>query len=212
VANDCAASIQACATRVSILDDDGAPLAGSTNLYVTDSLVRLTATPEVTEGEDFEVKNACGSLCVTFKDCDRLKRMGFELEICVPDPELSAMLVGGTVLSVGGAVGFAPAPVGSGCPPFVSLEVWTKRIIDGEQDATFPYWWWVFPRTTWQVAPRTFENAPMANVFTGFGTENTNWSDGPTNDWPTQSDRLFQYMPSATIPTPACGFQSLVAS
>ncbi len=212
--NDCASQIQSCAVRVAVLESDGVPLPGDNNLYVTDGLVKLTAKRVVSAGEDFELKNACGSICLTFKDCDRLKRYEFDLELCFTSPQLMAMLTGGAVLTdmTTGAVGYADQAVGEPCPAFVSVEIWAKRIIDGHQDPDFPYNWWAFPSTTWALGDREFANAPSSTLLTGFGVENPNWFDGPGNDWPVASDRVAQFIPTTMLPTIACGSQPLPVS
>lgn len=214
MANDCLAQLQACAIRVARLEADGSPDPGASNLYTSDALVTLTVTPEIEEGDEFIVKNACGSACVNFKDCDRYKRFTLSMEICTPDPELHEILAGGTVLTSGAAVGYAvPALGASDCPNGFSLELWTKRIdSSGAQDADFPWARWVLPRAYLVLGERTFENGPLGNTFTGYAIENPNWLDGPLNDWPVASTRAIQWLPDTDIPEPSCGYDELVAS
>lgn len=212
MANTCPGQIQACAMRVARLDTNGVPSPGADNLVVTDSLVTMEFTPVYAEGDEFEVKNACGDVCLTFKDDDRFKRVDISsLDICELDPELFELLGGGDVLTDGEAVGYA-SPEVDGVSNAVSLELWAKRIVDGEQEDLFPYEWWVFPRVRLRWTARTFNNGPMSHPFQGRGTENPNWADGPANDWPVASDRVFQHIPTTSIPTTSCGYQELVAS
>lgn len=210
----CVPQIQSCAIRVARLADDGGPDPGANNLYVSDALVKLTAKRVVSEGEDFELKNACGTICTTFKDCDRLKRYEFDLELCTTDPQLMALLTGGEILTDPNtqAIGFAEVEVGGTCPDYVSLEIWAKRIINGAVDPDFPYNWWVFPRTQWTLGDRTFENAPSSTLLSGLGFSNENWFDGPANDWPVASDRVAQFLPTTSLPTVVCGTQTLSPS
>src|ERR1051326_2060952 len=98
----CGASIQACAERVAVLEQDGVPVPGAGNLYVTDALVKLEATPVYFKGVEIEAPNACGNLCVNFKARDVLKRFDLTLEICTIDAELEHMLMGGETFTSGG--------------------------------------------------------------------------------------------------------------
>jgi hypothetical protein len=206
--------VQACAIRVSRLESNGVPSPGADSLYVSDALTQLQVTPVISEGDEFEIKNACGEVCVNFKDCDRLKRLDLTLGFCYPDPELLELVAGGSLLTSGDAVGYAYPELGAtSCPNGVSIELWARRIgTDGSSDADFPWEWYVLPRTYWQHSTRTFENGPITVELTGFATENENWFDGPLNDWPVGSDRVLQSIPSASIPDPACGYAELVAS
>jgi len=215
MANDCAREVFSCALRVARLEPNGVPDPGDDNLYVSDALTTLTVEPVIVEGEEIEVKNACGEVCVNVKDCDRLKRLDLTLGLCYPDPELLELLAGGSVLTSGDAVGYAFPELGSaGCPNGVSVELWAKRWegTSGSQHATFPYSWYVLPKTFWQHSTRTFENGPVTVELSGFAVENENWFDGPLNDWPVASDRVMQSIPTATIPEAACGYQPIAVS
>lgn len=212
--NECLPQLQACAIRVSRLEANGRTDAGANNLYVSDALVTWDVSVELTEGDEFEVKNACGATCVTYKDCDRIKRITITGELCTPDPQLHELMMGGAVLTDGAAVGYAfPELNASDCPNGVSVELWTKQIDStGAQDADFPYAWWAFPRVYLTPSNRTFENGPLGNPFTGFGVENPNWFDGPMNDWPVDSDRVAQWIPTDTIPEALCSYQSIAVT
>lgn len=211
MANQCLPHVQACATRVTRLTSDGSPDIGANNLYVSDALVSFSATPEIEEGDEFIVKNACGSVCVNFKDCDRIKRLNVEMTICTPDPELTELLSGGVVLTSGARVGWGmPFLSDPDCPLGVSIELWSKQInSDGSVDPTYPYARWLFPKVFLTPGVRTFENGPLSNPFTGFALENSQWLDGPLNDWPVGSDRAMQWLPDTTLPTTSCGYQSV---
>lgn len=95
---DHAASVTGVGLRVTKLDAAGAPIVGASNSFVTNAFMSMSWTPEYTEGDEVEEKGADGSICVYYKLPDTLKRVTFELAICSPDPELTEMLVGGTIL------------------------------------------------------------------------------------------------------------------
>lgn len=212
--NDCKPQLQACALRVARLDGAGVPNPGNSNLYVTTAFTTVGFSAEVAEGEEFEVKNACGEVCVSYKDCDRLKRLNMDIELCYPDPELTEMLVGGVRLVSGAATGYGfPRLNVADCPNGISIEIWAKRITTGGSLASpFPYAWWVFPKVFLQHNEDTFENGPHQPTFAGFAIENENWYNGPSNNWPVASDRVAQWMPTSTLPPDICGYQQLAAS
>lgn len=217
MANDCRVSLQAVAIRVARLYASGVPAQGSNNLYVSRGFTEMVSTPVLDTGDEFKTKAADGALCVNYKDCDRLQRLDLTLDLCVLDPELMEILLNSSASTLdpgNGGSGFAAPIVGDpDCPTGVSVELWTKRIDDsGALDAELPYEWWAFPRTFWQLGPKTFNNGPMSHPLTGFANENPNWYDGPNNDWPVASDRVFQHVDWDSFPTPTCGYQTLIAS
>lgn len=211
----CAPQIQACSLRVSRLDSTGGPDPGASGMYVSDALVSMGFTSEVTEGEEFELPNACGDV-ITFKDDDKIRRLAIELSIRIPDPELTEILVGGAVLGSDEAAGYGfPELNAVANPNGMSIELWAKRITAGnQQDPDHPWMWWVFPNVKLQVNDGTFENGPFTPTFSGFAGENPNWGDGPTNDHPhpTETWRVASYVPTATKPDAACSYVELVAS
>lgn len=214
---DCAASLQVCTMRVARLEANGVPDPGAGNVYVTDTLITLGADPVITEGTDFEQPNGCGGIIVSYKDCDRLKRFNLTMTLATPDPELWEFFAGGTILrnDGGDAIGWQAPEIGvDTCPYGVSVEVWTKAIVDGHQADEDPWYWWAFPRTKWSIGggAKNFGNEIMTHPLTGFAEENPNWFDGPLNDWPEDSGRVYQYIRTDSMPEPSCGVQTLVAS
>lgn len=214
MSNNCRPQIQACATRAARLEPNGVPDPGVDNLYVSDSLIKFSFTANQKKGDEFDVPNACGASCVSYRDCDRTKWYDVEMQICTPDPEFTELLAGGSVLTNGEAVGYgSPRLNATDCPNGVSLEFWAKRVTPGGgQDSAYPWAWWVWPRVYLTFDSASFENAPFLPTFKGFAIENENWYDGPLNDWPVDSDRAFQWIPSPSIPEPDCGYQTLLAS
>lgn len=212
---DCAGSLHVCRLRAARLGDDGVPLPGADNLYVTKALIRLAYSPSVVEGENFQQRNGQGDLCVNFRERDVIERWTLEMSICTPDPALTEILTQwGQVLEQDGDVtGFATgylgeAPEGGG----VSIEAWSRAIVGGVQAASLPWWWWVMPRTYWRIGDSSLERAVKENPLVGFAVENPNWYDGPANDWPHLSDRALMWDRTDTIPDEQCGYQTLAAS
>lgn len=96
---DYAASVQGAAIRVTRLDAAGGLKNGPLDSYTTSAFLRMSFTPEYEDGEEITEKAANGTVCVSYKAPDVLKRVTMELAICEPDPELTALLAGGVLLS-----------------------------------------------------------------------------------------------------------------
>jgi hypothetical protein len=94
-----AASVQGAAIRVTRLNADGTLGTGELDSYTTSAFMRMSFTPEYEDGEEITEKAADGTVCVSYKAPDRLKRVTMEVAICEPDPELSALLAGGVLLT-----------------------------------------------------------------------------------------------------------------
>lgn len=212
----CAGSIKACALRIANLNPVGVPLPGANNVYVTSALVEIAISPQYTDGDENEQKNGCGDVCVEYTEEDRFKRLDLTLQICRPDPEITAMLAGLETISTGGnVIGYDGPPVGTlsaTAQNGVSLEVWSWAIIDGALSATRPYFRWVFPKTTWRIGDFTLNSGILVPTLNGRTWTNTNWYNGPANDWSFDSDRHYHVARDTTIPTTTCGATSLAAS
>lgn len=215
MANDCLPQVNACALRVTRLNALGVPVAGANNMYVSDALTTVAFAWDVTAGQVIEEANGCGAITLAFEAPSTLKRGNITITLLTPDPQLSELLSGGDVLTTGGAVGYAAPPLAALTESPVSIEVWAKRIRGGRVDPTFPYAWWVYPWVSYlRPADHTQDNAALKPAFEGQAFENTGWYNGPLNDWPLPnlSNRVYQWIPTATIPTAVCGYQAVAAS
>lgn len=99
MAQNHAASVQGVAIRATRLAADGTPATGPYASYVMEAFVRMTITPEYDDGDEIQEKGANGLLCVYYKAHDVLKRVTSEIAICEPDPEMTELLTGGTLLA-----------------------------------------------------------------------------------------------------------------
>jgi len=218
---DYAASIQGVSIRVTRLDANGNLLNGAGDSYTTSAFMRVSFTPEYEEGDEITEKSANGSVCVTYKSPDTLKRITMELAICEPDPELTNLISGGLLLrknlgtyaqrdtatkSIGWA---APAvgddPAGNG----VAIETWSHAVKDGKRASTLPYFHWVFPYVKLrQSGDRVIENGLLANTFEGYGLGNLLFADGLDDRWefPTATGRPYSYARTNWAPTGRNGF------
>ena len=206
----CGGSVQVCMMRIVALELDGVPIGP---YYVTDAITKWEATPVFTKGVDMEIVNGCGAPALIYKDMDRFKRYDVSLELIYTDPELESMLEGTELYTTGGV------DVGSGSPavaayagyyPGFSVELWSKRIVNGDLDSQYPYWRWCYPRVRLQMDKTTLENNPSPRMYTGYTSQNPNWEDGPFDDWPFASDTQGFRAATKTLPTPSCGTQTYI--
>ncbi|TXH11854.1 MAG: hypothetical protein E6R04_00015 [Spirochaetes bacterium] len=206
-----AASVQGAAIRVTRLDAAGNLLTGPHDSYTMNSFMRVTFTPEYEEGDEITEKGADGTVCVTFKAPDTLKRLTMEIAICEPDPEFSALVGGGVLLTrEGKSVGWATTQVGENpSGNGVAVEVWSYAVADGKKASTNPYFHWVFPYVTLrQSGDRVIENGLLANTFSGEGLGNLNFGEGPDGrwEWPTITNRPYSYARTDYAPIGVSGW------
>lgn len=214
-----AASVQGVSIRVTRLDTDGSLLTGPTDSYTTSSFIRVSFTPEYEEGDEITEKAANGTVCVSFKAPDTLKRVTMEIAICEPDPEFTALVSGGVLLtkqlttgdqSTVRSVGWASSQVGEDpSGDGVCVEVWSYAVINGKKASSFPYYQWVFPYVkVRQSGDRVIENGLLANTFEGFGLGNSEYASGPDGrwEWPDVADRPYMYARSEWAPVGYKGF------
>jgi hypothetical protein len=214
-----AASIQGAAIRVTRLDASGNLLNGAGASYTTSGFMRLSFTPEYEEGDEMTEKGADGTVCVTYKAPDTLKRITMELAICEPDPELTQLMSGGLLLRKNLGTYAAPDrksigwsspstgddPAGYG----VAIETWSFAIIDGKKAANLPYFHWVFPYAKLRLSgDRVIENGMLANTFEGYGLGNMEFGTGPDERWefPVAAERPYSYARSSWAPSGRKGF------
>lgn len=215
MANDCLPQVNACIIRVTRLNALGVPVAGANNVYTSNALTIVAFAWDVTAGQVISEVNGCGDELLAFEAPSSLKRGNITITLMTPDPQLSELLSGGDVLTSAAAVGYAAPPLGAVTESPVSIEVWAKRIRGGRIDSTFPYAWWVYPWVSYlRPSDHTQENAALKPAFEGQAFENTGWYDGPLNNFPlpNQSNRVYQWIPTATIPTAVCGYGTVAAS
>lgn len=206
---DGAATLYAVALRVSRLNAAGATPAGASNMFVTNSLVKVTFTPEYETGDNITKKDGQGRTCVDVKQSDTLKRITLNsVELCEVDPEASELIGGGSILVSGpDTIGYAFPEVGvDPTPNGVGLEVWTRRYTDNALDPTFPYARWVFPRCKLRPTGKTIGAEAMASEWEGFSEENAGFGNGPNNDYLGASWRAGQFVYDTTFPTGAAGY------
>jgi hypothetical protein len=208
---DYSASVQGVSLRVTKLDANGNLMTGPMDSYTTSAFIRVSFTPEYEDGDEITEKAADGTVCVSYKAPDTLKRVNFEVAICNPDPELSNLMSGGLLLEKGGkSVGWASAQVGEDpSGDGVAIETWSRAVIKGKPAGTQPYFHWVFPFVKARLSgDRVIENGLLATTFEGFGLGNINFRSGidGTWQWPAATDRPYLYARSDYAPAGMNGF------
>jgi hypothetical protein len=214
-----AASIQGVSIRVTRLDASGNLLNEAGDSYTTSGFMRLSFTPEYEEGDEITEKGADGTVCVTYKAPDTLKRITMEIAICEPDPELTQLMSGGLLLRKNTgtyaspdrkSIGWSSPSTGDDPAGYgVAIECWSHAIIDGKKAATLPYFHWVFPYAKLRLSgDRVIENGLLANTFEGYGLGNTAFSSGLDERWefPTAAERPYSYARADWAPTGRKGF------
>lgn len=206
--NDGAASLHCVAIRVIALNATGGITPGTSPVYTTNNLTRIDFNPDIEAGPEISDRNAGGGLAVTFRLPDIVKRLTGVVEIVTPDPELEVILSGGnTLVSATNVQGMQyPALNIEASPNGVSLEAWTRSVVNGRQPTDFPYMRWVFPLGKFRKSNRTIDINRMASVFDGFWYENPNWGAGPTaQPWTYDSSRVVQWAKDTAYPVSALG-------
>lgn len=216
MAVDYAASVSGVAIRVTRLNGSGGLVAAES--YTSKSFIRVSFTPEYEEGDEITEKNADGTVCVTYKAPDTLKRATMEIAVCDPDPVLSQLLSGGVLLAgdADGAgtgttvepLGWASAEVGEDpSGDGVAVEVWSRAIVDGKPAGVNPFFHWIFPYTKTRLSgDRVIENGLLANTYEGFGVGNLEFGEGPDATgatrwrWPDVTNRPYMYARAANAP------------
>jgi hypothetical protein len=213
--NDSPASIQACALRFSRCTSTGAIATGANNGYCTNQFAKLTFKPELENGVEFTIRNACGSLVTTYKDRDVVKRYSFDLELQVPDPELHELFTGASIILSGGVtIGHQAPPLGINPQSYnygVAGEAWTKAIVGTTQVASLPWFHWVFPLMYFNPGEKNAENADMKVTFSGYFVENPQFGTGPWTTNPVTGltyPRAYAVFRDSTLPSQQAGYIS----
>jgi hypothetical protein len=118
-------------------------------------------------------------------------------------PSVDSTGFAGTVGAAYPETGLDPSPCG------VSVEFWTRAIIDG----TVPpdglgYIHWVLPKIKLYPGSRTANDGPVTNSFAGYGFPNFFWGTGPDGTWDLPSDRDCFRRREARYPLPSIGYLS----
>lgn len=181
----CPSILHFCRVRVTRLDSLGNVAPGPNNSYVSDGAISLQYGAEISTGEDRELKTGCGCIVASAKDPDILKRFNFELTMGKFEPALFELLTGATVIMDGADPIGIDFPDQTDCsfdPSYVAFEGWADAYDGDAPDPVRPYFYVVWPSTTWQIGQTTLQNDFAQLPLTGFSRSNSQWGHGPYGD------------------------------
>jgi hypothetical protein len=208
----CPSAIHLCFARFTRLDAVGEPTPGPNNVYVIDTPMMLTVTPDILAGEVRDLKGGCDQLIATYRGQDILKRYNLELDIGTIEPGLDEMLTGGAVIL--GGTGSDPIGVQNTVPcgfqqPYVACEFW-QDLWDCDNQPSTPYQFlrWVWPSSRWQRGAVTLQNDFTQPKYTGFTVGNANFGTGIYHDTPEAIEQDGAWFFDNVLPTAACGYQT----
>lgn len=219
VATDHATSVRGLAMRVSALSATGVPLTGTSgSVWVQGQFIQAQFTPVYNSGSDDFTLAADGSGCQILKTPDILKYVNVHIELCNPEPELIALLAGGSTLTpppgTGAVTGYASQQVGTlsggGGGNGVGVELWSYAYVAGRPASVNPYWQWVLPLCTlWLNGDRQLSNGFTSTIIEGFCFGNPNFAPGGgTPTFPFATDKPYAQARVPSLPTILNGFVS----
>jgi hypothetical protein len=217
MAVNCGVSFGVCAVRLTKVDSDGNVIAGN-NSYVSDKALSVAVNPNIEAGNTFSVRNGCGCSLARFKAPDTFNWFDFVFTEAALEPEMLNFLLGTTDIVDGADVvglNFDGALACDVEQPAVGFEFWTQHVVGSAQDAQFPWFHWVFPRTLWQPGDNTFAEAIANPVVNGFSRTNELWGRGPYGDGPPDNQNITEWAVWKTDvdpPTADCAAQAVTAT
>jgi hypothetical protein len=193
------------------LDDVGNVDDPPNNGYVSDKPVSVQVSPNTEAGTDVTQKGGCDCIIATYQGADLLKGYNLEFAKGALEPALEEMMLGGTAIVDGADIigVWSPGPLDCGeKAPSVAFEFWGDAFVGSTNDGTWPYFHFVFPKTTWQTGQQTYENNFSQPPFTGKAVANPLWGSGPYGDQPqdTPAESPGGYFFTTTLPTAACDY------
>ena len=217
MASVCTVSFGACLVRITKVDDNGNVVAGD-NSYVTDKIVSIGLNPNIEAGNSFSVRNGCGCGIARRKFPDTFNYWELSIQTAAKEPTLEAFMLGATTIVDGSDTVGVAFPSALDCDeqsPSVAFEFWAESITGSGLDATYPYWHWVIPSTTWVLGDNTFEEGPAQPTLNGTSATNGNWGAGPYGDGPPDGADISEggyWATNDELPTAECAAQAVTST
>lgn len=187
MATQCWNSVRSCAARLTKVDTCGRPVTGSDSVVTTDGYISIAYSPQISEGDEIEQKNACGQLCISDKARDQVKWVDVEIVFCGVNPDAAHLITGFPLAEdyAGDNIGFdidgASSPAASG----YALEAWTE-IPDAGACVPGSAGSWGYFLAPWivsgMVTDFTLENGAANFTYTGRTKAGSLWDVGPHDD------------------------------
>lgn len=176
--------------RLTKLDECCAPPVAATpcSVITTSGFISAAFSPEISEAEEIEVKNAAGEICITDPGCDEVKWMNVVLTMCGVDPDLMTFTTGSPLVldhagvSVGNRI-----RIGQSCSINFGMELWT----DVPQTQCTPggdkqYGYFLLPCvSSGVIGDFTIENGALNLVINARAKAASGWGTGPYDVDPT---------------------------
>jgi hypothetical protein len=216
MAFNCGVSFGACLVRITRVDANGNVIAGD-NSYVSDKPISIGVNANNEAGNSFSVRNGCGCGIARRKFPDTFNFWELTLQMASLEPEMIAFMIGAETIDNGADVVGVAFPSALACDeasPAVAFEFWSEHIVGSGLDATYPYFHWVFPSTTWVISDNTFEEGPAQPSLTGNSQTNGNWGEGPYGDGPPDAADISEggfWASDDELPTAECAAQAVTA-
>lgn len=177
-------SVRGTRMRLTRLDECCAvlPVATPCAYLVSKGFVSVAYSPEISEAEEIELKNASGDVCVSDPGCDVVKWVNLTLSLCNVDPDILNFVTGSPiVLDIGGNNVGNRIQSGKACETNFALEVWTD--IPGavcSSSAAKQYGYFLAPCIGGGVlGDWTIENDALNLELTAKARSGSSWGNGP---------------------------------
>ena len=163
------------------------------------------------------VSSCCGCKIGSRKFPDTFNYWDITLSTAQIEPTLLAFLTGSSTIEDGAdtvGLAFASALACDEQAPKVAFEFWAENGSGSGLHATYPYWHWVFPATTWVFGDNTFEEGPAEPTLNGASQTNGNWGAGPYGDGPPDGQDISEggvWATNDTLPTAECAAQPVTS-
>lgn len=205
--------------RVTRVNECCGPVYGECSQVVSDGFVSVEFSPQTSEGEEIEVRNANGDICVAIPACTSMTGIEVNISFCNVDTDMFAIMTGIDPIQdpdTGEGIGFDIADIS--CDTGFALELWTgihSEQACGEQGEA-RYGYLVLPCLSGGVLNDfTIEDGAVTFGVTATARANHGWGEGPYDvqmdggaagplNPPLDSDR-FGRMIVTTVPPPEAG-------
>lgn len=128
MATQCWPSVRGRTMRLTKLDECCTPpvIGAPCSMIVSKGFVSVAYSPEISEAEEIDQKNAAGESCYVDPGCDELKWINVALTLCKVDPDILTFITGSPLVlnAAGDSVGNR-IQTGQTCSVNFALEVWT---------------------------------------------------------------------------------------
>jgi hypothetical protein len=230
--SECRTLIQGTRLRATLIDDCGAPAAGTCSTVVTDGFISVVMSDQIEAPEEFKVKNAGGQFCVHQRSLPLLNWIDVTINLCQVQPELLNLLSGSPLVyddstPTTKAVGFGTDSSAYASASF-ALELWTNiaktrgqsPCVGGATRYGYLLLPWLIEGTLGDI---TINNGPVDFSVKTITSEGNDWGVGPYDvvntrlgvpsplltAIPTDRHRHMQFT-SLAPPAVYCGCQDLV--